>query len=64
TVSNIIHVALLSRGRDFAESGGLADHFATLSKMGYEAYYWTHFLMLMLYSIGGSSLYYLFLKPD
>ncbi|MBT8294082.1 MAG: DUF4386 domain-containing protein [Eudoraea sp.] len=58
-VSNIIHVNLLSLSEEFAvTTAETTDHFTTLAKMLHEAYYWTHFLMLMLYSIGGSVLYY------
>jgi len=62
-VSNIIHVGLLSLSEDFAvTTSATTDHFTTLAKMLYDAYYWTHFLMLMLYGIGGSVLYYFLFK--
>ncbi len=63
TVSNIIHIALLSLSKDFAgvETSETA-HFITLARMLYDGYYWTHFLMLLLYSIGGSVLFYFLFK--
>lgn len=62
-VSNIIHVSLLSLSEEFAvTSAATTDHFTTLAKVLYDAYYWTHFLMLILYSLGGSVLYYFLFK--
>lgn len=62
-VSNIIHVSLLSLSVDFAvTTAATTDHFTTLAQMLHEAYYWTHFLMLMLYSLGGLVLYYFLFK--
>lgn len=62
-VSNIIHVCLLSLSEEFAATtAATTDHYTTLAKILYDAYYWTHFLMLMLYSLGGSVLYFFFLK--
>ena len=59
TLSNAIHVSMLSVAADFAASnGGSPMHFLTLAKMHYDAYYWVHFLMLMLYSVGGGVLYF------
>ena len=58
-VSNIIHVNLLSLSEEFAlTTSATNEYYTTLAKMLYDAYYWTHFLMLMLYSIGGLVLYY------
>lgn len=63
TVSNIIHVAMLSVGNDYSLSAGVdVQEFTLLSFILHDAYYWTHFLMLMLYAIGGSILYYFLLK--
>lgn len=57
--SNIIHVGLLSLSEEFAATTNTTtNHFTTLAKMLHEAYYWAHFLMLMLYSLGGLVLYY------
>ncbi len=58
-LTNVIHISLLSVASDFGalETDSIT-HFITLAKMHYDAYYWVHFLMLMLYSIGGSVLYY------
>ncbi|WP_411030426.1 DUF4386 domain-containing protein [Spongiimicrobium sp. 3-5] len=64
TVSNIIHVTLLSVGSDFDAVGATGSHFTTLASILYDAYYWTHFLILMLYSIGGSVLYYFLFKTQ
>lgn len=62
-VSNIIHVGLLSLSEEFAiTTAANTDHYTTLAKILYDAYYWTHFLMLMLYSLGGSVLYFFLLK--
>jgi hypothetical protein len=62
-VSNIIHVNLLSLSEEYAvTTATTTDHFTTLAKMLHEAYYWTHFLMLMLYSLGGLVLYYFLFK--
>ena len=62
-VSNIIHVSLLSLSEEFAvTTAATTDHFTTLAQMLHEAYYWTHFLMLMLYSLGGLVLYYFLFK--
>ena len=59
TLSNVIHISLLSVASDFGASETESiTHLITLAKMHYEAYYWVHFLMLMLYSVGGSVLYY------
>ena len=59
TLSNVIHISLLSIALDFgASEADSISHFITLAKMHYDAYYWVHFLMLMLYSVGGSVLYY------
>ncbi len=63
TLSNVIHISLLSVASDFAVSeADSISHFITLAKMHYDAYYWVHFLMLMLYSVGGSVLYYFLYK--
>lgn len=63
TVSNAIHIALLSVGNDYElSSGGDVQQFTVLSYMLHEAYYWVHFLVLMLYGVGGSILYYFLLK--
>ncbi|WP_240473027.1 DUF4386 domain-containing protein [Eudoraea adriatica] len=58
-VSNIIHVNLLSLSEEFAlTTSATNEYYTTLAKMLYDAYYWTHFLMLMMYSLGGLVLYY------
>ncbi|MEM8506920.1 MAG: DUF4386 domain-containing protein [Bacteroidota bacterium] len=59
TLSNLVHISLLSVAADLTIAG-TSDHthYITLAKMHYEAYYWAHFLMLLLYGIGGSVLYY------
>lgn len=62
-VSNIIHVNLLSLSEEFAiTTAATTDHYTTLAKMLHDGYYWTHFLMLMLYSLGGLVLYYFLFK--
>lgn len=62
-VSNILHVNLLSLSEEFAVTTAVTtDYYTTLAKMLHEAYYWTHFLMLMLYSLGGLVLYYFLFK--
>ncbi|AXT58915.1 DUF4386 domain-containing protein [Aquimarina sp. AD10] len=63
-VSNIIHIALLSVSTDFANSGAtvIETNYTVLANMLYDMYYWSHFLMLMFYSIGGSMLYYFLYK--
>lgn len=59
TMSNVVHVALLSIASDFNTSDlENVAHLVTLAKMHYDMYYWIHFLMLMLYSIGGAMLYF------
>ena len=65
TVSNIIHVALLSVSAGF-DLTSVSDtlHFTTLAQMLYDTYYWTHFLMLLLYSIGGAILLYFLFKTQ
>ncbi len=64
TVSNVIHVALLSVSTDFAALENSVDYpyFIALGKMLYSSYYWVHFFMLLMYSIGGSLLYFYLLK--
>lgn len=63
TVSNILHVGLLSVSNTYHTANvSNPQSFITLAKMFYDAYYWTHFLMLILYSIGGFVLYYCLLK--
>ena len=65
TISNIIHWSLLTVGVEYAANTVAdAQHFTTLATMHYEAYYWAHFLILMLYAIGGSILYYFLLKTN
>lgn len=62
-VSNVFHTGLLTLGREFASANGASSgHYTTLAKMGYDAYYWLHFLILVLYSIGGGMLFFFFLK--
>ncbi len=63
TFSNVIHIAIISVSTEFT-ANSLADtrHFTTLSKALYDGYYWTHFLMLLLYSIGGVVLFFSLLK--
>lgn len=62
-VSNIIHVGLLSLSEEFAvTTAATTDHYTTLAKILYDTYYWTHFLILILYSLGGSVLYFFLLK--
>ncbi len=63
TLSNVIHISLLSVAADFSDTTADSPvHFITLAKMHYEAYYWVHFLMLMLYSVGGAVLYAFFFR--
>lgn len=62
-VSNVFHAGLLTAGSEYAAANGAnTAHYTTLAKMGYDAYYWLHFLMLVLYSIGGGVLFFFFLK--
>lgn len=63
TVSNVIHIGLLAISAEY-NTTSLSDpqHFTILSKVVYEAYYWVHFLMLLLYSIGGAVLFYFLFK--
>jgi hypothetical protein len=62
-VSNVFHAGLLTVGIEYAATNGTdTEHYSTLAKMGYDAYYWLHFLMLVLYSIGGGVLFFFFLK--
>lgn len=63
-VSNILHIGLLSVGADFVLNVSVSEShsFITLVKMLYESYYWTHFLTLILYSIGNYVLFYYFFK--
>ncbi|MGI9551459.1 MAG: DUF4386 family protein, partial [Aurantibacter sp.] len=62
-VSNVFHAGLLTVGSEYAAANGAKTaHYATLARMGYDAYYWLHFLILVLYSIGGGVLFFFFLK--
>lgn len=63
TISNVIHWSLITVGANYADvTASKAPHFATLAIMHYEAYYFTHFLLLMCYAIGGLILYYSLFK--
>ncbi|MGI9551047.1 MAG: DUF4386 domain-containing protein, partial [Aurantibacter sp.] len=48
-VSNAFHAGLLTVGSEYAVANG-ADtaYYTTLAKVGYDVYYWLHFLMLVL----------------
>lgn len=62
-VSNILHLMLLSISADYAANPGTADQsFITMAKMLYEGYYWTHFLVLMLYSMTSFMMHYFLFK--
>jgi len=63
TLSNLVHWSLLAVGNQYdAGPGTELQHYTTLALMHYEAYYWSHFLLLMCYAIGGTLLYYFLLK--
>lgn len=63
SVSNVFHAGLLTVGSEYAATDATnTEHYATLAKMGFDAYYWLHFLMLILYSIGGGILFFFFLR--
>ncbi len=63
TFSNVLHITLISVSAEFA-ANTMTDtqHFTALSKTIYDGYYWTHFLILLLYSIGGTVLFYALFK--
>ncbi|NJB72026.1 hypothetical protein GGR42_002517 [Saonia flava] len=63
-VSNILHIGLLSVCTDFVINNGtsVSQNYTTIAKMLYDSYYWTHFLTLILFSIGNSVLFYFFFK--
>ena len=59
TMSNVLHIGLLSVAADYTTSQvGEGSFYVTLGKLFFESYYWVHFLMLMMYSIGGWFLFY------
>ncbi|MGB5819938.1 MAG: DUF4386 domain-containing protein [Saonia sp.] len=61
--SNITHLSLLSLSQEFVNTG-IPDtgYFKTLGALKVEEYYWAHFLILILYSLGSMVLYSAFLK--
>ncbi len=65
TLSNVIHVTMLSLGEGYASSSFQNEEIlVVLAKTLYDSYYWTHFLMLLLYSVGGSALFYILFKTS
>ncbi|WP_340199479.1 DUF4386 domain-containing protein [Ascidiimonas sp. W6] len=63
TLSNVIHISLLTVASEFEMGGGSnPEDYTILSSMLYEAYYWIHFIMLILYAVGGMVLYFFFFK--
>ncbi|NAY92425.1 DUF4386 family protein [Muricauda sp. JGD-17] len=65
-VSNILHVMLLSLSTNISADATIpaTENLIATGKMLYESYYWTHFLMLVLYSIANSMLFYFLLKEQ
>lgn len=62
-LSNVIHIGMLTVGAEFEIAGGNnPENYTALTSMLYEGYYWVHFLMLLLYAIGGIVLYFFFFK--
>ncbi|WP_222983487.1 DUF4386 domain-containing protein [Flagellimonas meishanensis] len=59
-VSNILHIMLIFLSRDVSPETTIStlEGYMAMGRMLYEGYYWTHFLMLVLYSIAGSLLFY------
>lgn len=63
TLSNVIHIALLNVASQFEMAGGSnPENYTVLSSMLHDAYYWIHFIMLILYAFGGVVLYFFFFK--
>jgi hypothetical protein len=63
TFSNILHFEMLSVASEFSLAGGKnPENFSTLTAMLHDGYYRIHFLMLLLYGIGGIVLYYFLFK--
>jgi len=62
-VSNLVHYGLitLAATSDVSTTSNIA-YFTTLSEMLFSMYYAMHFLMLLIYGIGGFLLFYYFVK--
>ncbi len=62
-VSNITHLSLLSLSQEFHKLGAPdVGYFKTLGALKVEEYYWAHFFILILFSVGASLLYYTLFK--
>ena len=61
-ISNVFHVALFSVSEDFVSGVTGGQPLIGLGNMLYHGYYWLHFLILMLYGIGGCLLFFYLLK--
>ncbi|WP_109852015.1 DUF4386 domain-containing protein [Aquimarina sp. AU58] len=62
-VSNISHLSLVSLSQEFIKVGAPdVGYFETLGILKVEEYYWTHFLILIIFSSGALLFYYTLFK--
>ncbi|GAA4276630.1 hypothetical protein GCM10022259_13540 [Aquimarina mytili] len=62
-VSNITHLSLISLSQILEKTEMLGvEHYRTIGALKVEEYYWAHFFILILFSVGAILLYYVFFK--